>query len=275
MKPVFCFIDDAKFELENFAANAAWAFERADFAYAYTFEGAQEALGGRRPLCFLLDLYGCSQKSEEIQIPDLDAMAQWCPEGMELMELYSGLEGELSEVGNLFLRRLHSRVQGWQDAFGYAAASLGQSPEYGLNNLKAVRRHYPWAAAIGYSRKALYADAALLSQTGLEGFMQKPLGAGDAAIARATREAAPILARTVYAAVEQRLRQQAGLMGLHLAQQPESMGLASALYRGLQGRAAPAELANNLDSIQNIDHIARQTILSLADWLETRPGAPA
>ena len=36
--------------------------------------------------------------------------------------------------------------------------SLGQGPAFGLDSLAKVREHQPWAAALGYSRKALYAD---------------------------------------------------------------------------------------------------------------------
>ena len=270
MKPVFCFIDDAKFELRNFADHAAWAFERADFIYANTFDEARHALKRKRPLAFLLDLYG-NVGGQKVRLPDMEALARRCPGGLELKELYAGLAGDPSEAGNQFLRGLFSQAQGWQEAFQFAAESLGQSAQYGLNNLKQVRMHYPWAAALGYSRKAQYADAALLSRAGLEGFMQKPQGGDDEAIAMATRQAAPGLAAMVYMAVDRRLEARAGLLGLSLVQTQKTRPLALLLLQCLQGQAGPAELAALQAEAATLGNEACSLILALTDWLEAKP----
>ena len=58
---------------------------------------------------------------------------------------------------------------------------------------------------MGYSRKALYADAAAASLAGMDGVLQKPQGTDDQAIAEATRRAAPELAEAAYRAVDRRL----------------------------------------------------------------------
>ncbi len=211
MDPVFCFIDDAGFELENFRQNAAPAFAGVEMVYAQSFEQAQAELAGRPPLCFLLDIYGGDPQAGAPRVLPLPELEQALGRGLELEALYAGLEQGGAEAGNLFLRRLYGQVERWQRAFLLAAGELGQGRSYGLYNLAQVREHYPWAAALGYSRKALYADAVAMCLAGADGVLQKPQGADDAAIALATAQAAPgLLAACRQAA---RLRLAAWLAG--------------------------------------------------------------
>ncbi|MBI5521981.1 MAG: hypothetical protein HY910_05075 [Desulfarculus sp.] len=245
MPPVFCFIDDAQFELDNFAQNAAPAFARARFVYARTFGEARERLAGEYPLCFLLDIYGAGPRVSAPRIPDLAELERDLGPGTPLDSLYEGLEQAGAEAGNLYLRRLYGQVERWQRAFLQAAGDLGQGRAYGLYNLEQARRHYPHAAALGYSRKALYADAVALSLAGAEGLLQKPQGAGDQAIALATRQAAPGLARAAHAAVERRLGMRAGPLLARLAGQDGLRELTQALQRALtcldgRGERGPA-----------------------------------
>lgn len=230
MKPIFVFIDDARFELDNFRDHAAPAFTRADFIYAQTFEQAMGLLNGRRPLCFLLDIYGSlsSDQTGEIMTPD-DLAASLGPT-LELSSLHHGLDqAPTGEAGNLFLRRVYAQVERWQRAFLSACEKLGQGRGYGLANLQAAREWHPQAAALGYSRKALYADAVALSRAGVDGLLQKPQGGDDEAIAKATQAAAPELAAACYAAVDRRLALLGGALAARLCGEGVSLNLAEAL----------------------------------------------
>lgn len=205
MKPLFCFIDDADFELDNFREHAAPAFERVDFVYAQTFAGAVRQADGRRPMLFLLDILGGSAAGGA-QAPDRDELAGLLTGGQDLDDLYDALGRDPDSAAvNRFLRGLHGRVGRAQAAFDLAAAALGQSPDYGLANLAAARASFPWAAAAAYSRKASYAAAAAMSQAGADAVWQKPQGDDDQAIAKATRKAAPHLAAAAYDLVDRRL----------------------------------------------------------------------
>ncbi|MGD8561649.1 MAG: hypothetical protein PVG03_03910, partial [Desulfarculaceae bacterium] len=107
MMPVFCFIDDAQFELDNFRQNAVPAFKRADFVYAATFAQAQKELAGRRPLCFLLDLYGSDPLKKDPAPPSSpEALSSCLGQGLDLTQLYQDLGQAGPEAGNVFLRRL-------------------------------------------------------------------------------------------------------------------------------------------------------------------------
>ena len=156
-------------------------------------------------------------------------MAPALGQGFEVDSLYQDLEGEGGERANQFLRRLYARVQAAQEAFTTAAEQIGQSAAFGLNSLAQVREQQPWAAALGYSRKALYADAAAMCLGGADGVLQKPQGGDEAAIAKASHEAAPELAKAAFAAVDRRLAGMAGLVGLRLCQDGVSLPLVEAL----------------------------------------------
>lgn len=232
MKAVFVFIDDTRFELDNFRENAAPAFARAEFVYASSFEQAEAALAGRRPLCFLLDIYGRDPGDDALGVlPGEAALAGLLGPSAPLTELYAGLDqaADPGEAANVFLRRLYARVERWQRAFGAAAASLGQGRAYGLHNLRLARQRYPLAAALGFSRKALFADAVALGRDGADGVLQKPQGGDEAQIAQNTRAAAPELAAVAYAAVDRRLACQAAALAAGLCRQGDNLNLAEAL----------------------------------------------
>lgn len=233
MKPIFCLIDDSDFELDNFREHAAPAFKGVEFAYACDFDDAQRKLEDRRCLCFLLDIYGGTPKQEAGDLPAADQLAPALGKGFDIGQLYSGLEGEGAERANQFLRRLHARVQEVQSAFSATAQALGQGSAFGLGSLALARQHYPWAAALAYSRKALYADAADMCSAGADGVLQKPQGRDEAEIALATRQSAPSLARAAFGAVERRLAALGGSLGLGLCQRGVSLNLAEALDQGL------------------------------------------
>lgn len=232
MKAVFVFIDDTRFELDNFRDHAAPAFTRAEFVYAASFDQALTALAGRRPLCFLLDIYGRDPGDEaQAVLPEIKTLEGLLGEAAPLAALYAGLDqaGDPGQAANLYLRRLYAQVERWQRAFGAAAASLGQGRNYGLSNLRQARQRFPQAAALGYSRKALYADAAAMVREGADGLLQKPQGGDDAEIAQNTRAAAPELAAAAYAAVDRRLAGRAALLSARLCRQGDHLGLAEAL----------------------------------------------
>ncbi|MGD9125168.1 MAG: hypothetical protein PVG60_08745 [Desulfarculaceae bacterium] len=276
MMPVFCFIDDAQFELENFRRNAAPSFKRFDFVYAATFTQAKKELAGRRPLCFLLDLYGSDPLKKEPALPSPEALSCCLGQGLDLPALYQDLGQAGPEAGNVFLRRLYGQVEAWQQAFLLAAQGLGQGRSYGMQNLKAVRQEYPWAAALGYSRKALYADAVAMSMAGAEGLLQKPQGPDDQAIAQATIKQAPALAQAAYQAVERRLMLVLAPMALRLVLKGGDAGLALAIFEALsarQGDTKPAarcleDLAQMEQGHPCLEPEEAQAVLSLRDWVQ-------
>ncbi len=236
-KPVFCFIDDAKFELDNFKGNAAKAFKGVDFIYASTFDQARRQLSERLPLCFLLDIYGADPQMDKPRLPDPDGLAGVLGKPMSQGDLYGGIESDdncSSEAGNQFLRRLYSQVETWQTAFQDACQGLGQGNAYGLANLAQVRDKYPWAAALGFSRKALFDDAVEMMSAGADGLLRKPQGADEAAIAKATKDAAPELAGVAFAAVDRRLAHKASALGLALCQDGDHLSLAEAVLEGVR-----------------------------------------
>lgn len=279
-KPLFCFIDDADFELQTFRELAAPCFEGVEFVYATTFAQAKEALGKRRPHCFLLDLYGTDPALETPRIPDQEELAEVLGEPPTLEPVYHEELGQGTEMGNAFLRRLYTQVDRWQQSFLFAAGLLGQGLVYGLANLASVRAAYPWAAAVGYTRKSLFVDAVKACRAEIDGLLQKPQGPGGE-ITQATKLAAPDLAATSYRAVDGRLAQQVTLIALKLAREPDPKALVAALVEGLQhlGVAAlgeptrpPLEVAGWLNErcreANRLTALEMESVLALADWLE-------
>ncbi|MBU1156381.1 MAG: hypothetical protein KJ921_11045 [Proteobacteria bacterium] len=279
MQPTFCFIDDADFELENFQKNVAPAFKGVEFVYARDFERALHKLNGRRCLCFLLDIYGAAPGGGSGDLPSPESLAPALGQGFEVDSLYQELAGEGAERANQFLRRLYARVQAAQETFTAAAGQLGQSAAFGLHSLAQVREHQPWAAALGYSRKALYADAAAMCLGGADGVLQKPQGADEAAIAKASHQAAPELAKAAFAAVDRRLAGMTGLVGLRLCQDGVSLPLVEALQatigqlngrekRSVEGRREALEKlkAVRLEDLE-LEQRDVEVILALWDWL--------
>ena len=280
MQPTFCFIDDAEFELDNFQANIAPAFQGVEFVYARDFARAQHKLDDRRCLCFLLDIYGAAPGSEPGELTPPEELAPALGAGFAVEELYNGLEGEGWERANQFLRRLFARVGAAQEAFARAAARIGQGPAFGLDTLAQAREHYPWAAALGYSRKAAYADAAAMCQAGADGVLLKPQGDSEKEIAAASREAAPELVRYAFKAVDRRLAALAGGLGLRLCREGAGLPLVEALEGALEqingfatkrGASARHEALERLKAVRleeiELDQGDRTIILSLWDWL--------
>ncbi len=275
-KPVFCFIDDAAFELDNFREHAAPGFGKVDFVCASSFEQVGEQLQGRRPLCFLLDIYGTDPSLEHPRLLEPGRLERLLGRPLALEEIYQGVEEGSPEGGNLFLRRLYGRVEAWQRAFLQAAAALGQGRGYGLANLALVRESFPWAAALGYSRKSMYKDGVEMCRAGADGLLQKPQGGDDEEIARATRQQAPDLARACYRAVDQRLSLAAGRLGLRLSLGGETPELGEALGLALEALAAEdagprREAARALGSVRlegrGLATNQVQMLLALGDWL--------
>ncbi|MCB2191642.1 MAG: hypothetical protein KQI62_08755 [Deltaproteobacteria bacterium] len=279
MQPTFCFIDDADFELDNFQKNVAPAFKGVEFVYARDFDRALHKLAGRRCLCFLLDIYGAAPGAGPGDLPDAESLAPALGQGFEVGSLYQDLQGESGEKANQFLRRLYGRVQVAQEAFTAATGQLGQGAAFGLHSLAQVREHQPWATALGYSRKALYADAAAMCLGGADGVLQKPQGADEAAIAKASHQAAPELAEAAFAAVDHRLSGMAGLAGLRLCQSGVSLPLVEALQeavgqingrekRSAEGRYNALEKlkAVRLEDLE-LEQRDTEVILALWDWL--------
>ena len=290
VKATFCFIDDAEFELANFRENAAFAFSRAEFVYAKTFEETVDSLKGRRPVCFLLDLYGADPQEDlsvKPEIPDPAWLADCLGPRAETDDLFQGLGQAGDEAGNLFLRRLYARVEKWQSVFQAAAGKLGQSRAYGLANLAAVRKEYPWAAAVGYSRKALYADAAAAGLAGMDGVLQKPQGVGDRAIAQATSRVAPDLAGAVYRAVDKRLSLVIAPLVLKICQNVKQTDLTKAVCQGLELLGAHDNgpsymglqktlkaLAPEVMSRISMDKQKMETISAMRSWLASCEQVP-
>lgn len=274
MKPLFVFIDDAVYELDNFRDNAAPSFGRAEFLYAQTFDQAQEMLAGRLPVCFLLDLYGTDPTVRQPEIPPQPELEARLAGVGGPADIYHGLDKE-SDPANAFLRRLYAKVEAWQSAFLDAAGSLGQGRGYGLYNLERARAEYPWAAAAAYSRKALYADAAALSLAGVDLVLQKPQGADEAAVAEATRQAAPEMARALYRAVDQSLIR-AALSWVLPAGTEQAGDLAPLLARAVERLMTPgpepaAELGRHLHQAlaQAPGFAGVNPCRALAGWLMT------
>ncbi|MCF8031492.1 MAG: hypothetical protein K9K66_02150 [Desulfarculaceae bacterium] len=280
MQPTFCFIDDAEFELDNFASHIAPAFKGVEFIYARDFERAQRKLEGRRCLCFLLDIYGAEPGSEPGELPSPEELAGPLGQGFEVQSLYEGLEGEGWERANQFLRRVHARTSAAQDAFARAAGQIGQGPSFGLEALAAVRQHCPEATALGYSRKGTLADAAAMLRAGAHGVLLKPQGDGEEAIAQASQEKAPELARAAIQQVNHHLDCQTSALGMRLCQEGVGLPLVDALHLSLEqingtasdnGKNGRREALERLKALRleemELGEKDKQVILALWDWL--------
>jgi hypothetical protein len=103
--------------------------------------------------------------------------------------VYEGLEGE-DDPHTAYLRRLFAIVDGWRDLFAFAAQSVGQNINYGLENLAAARRDFPAAACVGYTRKSLLTDAVEVLRAGVDGLEIKPGGAAPEDVERNTSDRA-------------------------------------------------------------------------------------
>lgn len=278
VRPVYCFIDDARFELDNFRANAAPAFAPIPVLYAQTYDQARAQLDGCVPLCFLLDIYGFDPAVIDPAPPPEEELGALAGGGLDLSGLYQDLD-QGPEGRNAFLRGLYAQVEAWQKAFLLAAEGLGQGRAYGLANLARARSEYPWAAALGYSRKALYADAMAMSGAGADGLLQKPQGEDERQIAEATRQGAPFLAQAARRAVAERLSRVLAPLGLRLSQEPGGDMIALAVLEALRlvspaGLGAPVEdagqvaatLARAAGHHPGLGELERGALEALAAW---------
>ena len=186
-----CFIDDSPFERDLFSrvygSAASW-----DLVVAETFDRAVEALAGRTPLLWLLDLWGNDpQGSASPRLLDSRELAAKAAAINTLEAVFAGLEEFPGDRPNEYLKRLYTIVSGWSELFMEAAKAADQTKAYGLFNLAQVRRHYPHTTALAYTRKSQSTDLAGFMAAGGDGVMLKPHAKTDAAIVEATREKAP------------------------------------------------------------------------------------
>lgn len=278
-RPLYCFIDDAEFELANFRDHAAAAFAPGEFIYAQSFEQARGLIADRPVLAFLLDIYGADPNAPDPQLPTGQDLAQALGPPFDLASLHQGL-GDDPDPHNAFLRRLYGQVELWQGAFLLAADALGQGRAYGLANLAAARREYPWAAALGYSRKALYADAQAMSLAGADGVLQKPQGVDEGAIASASEQGGPELARAMGRAVNRRLLAVAGPMAAGLQAGQGTAELVEAFDQAAgfldpdeptvgRGASRAGVMALKHEDMAGLSPVERSTVEALRTWLAT------
>lgn len=192
MPPVICFIDDSPFELgifrECFIPNAPGL----DFVIGSHYEQVKADLGDRQPCLFLLDLYG-RDPNLPAAMPAKEELEAAMAGFSRLDDVYQGLNEYPGDKTNEFLKRLFHLADGYRRLFYNAARQAGQNLAYGLGNLEAVRRDYPAASAVAYTRKSLVWDAVEAVGAGVDGFFLKPDGPGDEAIRKTTRESTPEL----------------------------------------------------------------------------------
>ncbi|MEW6267036.1 MAG: hypothetical protein AB1641_28515 [Thermodesulfobacteriota bacterium] len=193
MRPVFCFIDDSRFELDVFSQNIIPAGLGLEFVLGSTYEEVKAALGVRYPCLFVLDLYGRDPGLAEPEIPALPELQSEVSLCGTLEHVYEGLDDYAGDKTNEYLKRLFHLSDGWRRLFYRTSRRAGQSIRYGLHNLIAVRREYPAAAAVAYTRKSLIMDAVEILAAGVDGLDLKPDGPTDKEIRRVTVLAASSL----------------------------------------------------------------------------------
>lgn len=279
MSALFCFIDDSEFELENFQANAVKAYDRAEFVFATSFGEAAEQIGKRIPVCFLLDIFGGDPEAKP-RLPKPAETVKMMGKPPSVERLYSNVEKPSPKEANLLLRRIYAYVNRIQMAFSRAAGMLGQGRHYGLENLAKVRENYPWATAIGYSRKALYADAVAMSMAGADGVLQKPQGDDDDAIAMATRQMSLALARSAYEMIDRRLIATAAPLALSMFDDPGSnsqlMGRALRVAVAAMGGASEGiryQAGRSLEEVLDAGvspSLTATVALAIAQWLTAK-----
>ncbi len=194
MPPVFIFIDDSPFELQVFSDCIIPASPGIEFILGSTYEQVKSRLGERYPSLFLLDLYGQDPEITSPRIMSREELSAATEPFCSLDRVYGGLELVPEGIRtNEFLKRLFHITDPWRKAFLSASRAAGQNTRYGMGNLAAVRRDYPAAAAVAYTRKSMITDAVDLLAAGIDGLDLKPDGPDDQAIHEATRAAAPAL----------------------------------------------------------------------------------
>ncbi len=270
-RPVFVFLDDAPFELDNFRYNIAPAAPDVEFVYDSTFDGARAQLGDKPVHLFLLDLFGSDPAVSAPRIPSLSELGDMVADLPTLDQVYAGLEVDNLDNINEYLRRLFAVVDGWRQVFQAVCDQVGQNRNYGLVNLARAEADYPLAAKVAYTRKSLFADAAACFDAGFDGLFMKPPGKDDADIAANSRNTAPGLVAAWSELVDKRLvrggRDRADQAEAEAQGGPADLiaalrGLAQALAGGDKMAARDAARALPLD--EPIAPLVRA-------WLERKP----
>ena len=189
-KPIFCFIDDSRFELEVFSRNIIPVAPEIDFFLGHAYDDVVRQMAGRQPCLFLLDLYGREEGAPEAPIPSREDLAARIDTFGSLDQVYQGLSDFPGDKTNEYLKRLFHLTDSWRRLFLSSSRQAGQSTAYGLSNLEAARRDYPFAAAVGYTRKSMIVDAVELWEARADGLFLKPDGPSDQAIHQATARTA-------------------------------------------------------------------------------------
>ncbi len=191
-KPVFCFIDDSPFEIKLFKDVIEASNPGIQFIYAHTYAECDSQLAELvlYPSLFILDLYGREGLHKNVSIPQKSLLETQISNIPSLESAYVGLEKYDSNKdlqSNEFLKRLFSILNEWRRLFSDQCANLDQGSQYGINNLKSVRKNYSTVAAVMYTRKGLFTDAIKLSRYNCDGIFIKPPGSNDEEIYAETK----------------------------------------------------------------------------------------
>ncbi|MCL6591873.1 MAG: hypothetical protein K6U80_18225 [Firmicutes bacterium] len=191
MRPLYCFIDDSPFELALFQDIFPKAIPGVEFICASSFNDCKQILDGRSiyPSLFILDLYGGAQENAGVSIPakaELEARTQ---KFLNLNHVYQDLESIPDDLKiNEFLKRLFTIVSDWRELFADVCQTVGQGRHYGIENLQQVKKHYPMAGVVFYTRKAIFPDALALNRLGCFDIFMKPPGRNNEEIRIKTQE---------------------------------------------------------------------------------------
>jgi hypothetical protein len=193
MGPIFCFIDDSRFELDVFTDHIIPAAEGIEFILGSTYARVREQLGERHPCLFLLDLYGQDDQVVSTGIPAREDLEAETASFMTLDDVYKDLDQVTGDKQNEYLKRLFHLADSWRRLFYRASRQAGQNINYGLSNLESAWQDFPAAATVAYTRKSMIMDAVDIMGAGIDGLHLKPDGHSDEDIRRVTTEAAPAL----------------------------------------------------------------------------------
>lgn len=138
-----------------------------------------EALGESRPSLFVLDLYfprsrdvptGFGGLSEE----DLQSITSGVGETRQAVDSLDALIKQAPDDGQRLLKEAHAVVHRSRELLDRWCHELGQSPQGGLDLLKALQGKYPNVPAVFYSRKATLRDAKQAFAAGALDVVSKP-----------------------------------------------------------------------------------------------------
>ena len=183
-RPVYCFIDDSPIEIRLFRDIFEPITPEIHFIYASTFRDCHRQLAQQNlyPSLFILDLYGREGKRTGVRMPTRDLIAAQLHSIPDIDGVFSGLDsfsGDKDLQVNEYLKRLFSIVNIWRNIFTEQCAYLDQGRSYGVNNLQQASELYPFASAVMYTRKGLFADAVDVMRYECDGIFIKPMGISD------------------------------------------------------------------------------------------------